>query len=75
MNSWECGVVTSHFVVPLRFTSHVWQFLRAMATVHQSSSIEHFLDYTQIHPALQQIPAHSTPELCLRWLALDRDMR
>ena len=30
--------------------------------------------YTQIHPALQPIPAHSTLELCLWWLALDRDI-
>ena len=30
--------------------------------------------YSQIHPALQQIPAHSTPELCLWWLTLDRDI-
>ena len=30
--------------------------------------------YSQIHPALQQIPTHSTLELCLLWLALDRDI-
>ena len=30
--------------------------------------------YSEIHPALQQIPAHSTLELCLCWLALDRDI-
>ena len=30
--------------------------------------------YNHIHPALQQIPAHSTLELCSRWLALDRDI-
>ena len=30
--------------------------------------------YSQIHPTLQQIPAHSTLELCLWWLALDRDI-
>ena len=45
-----------------------------------SHSSLHFTDllnschYSQIHPALQQIPAHSTLELCLWWLALDRDI-
>ena len=33
-----------------------------------------YANYTQIHPALQQIPAHSTLELCLWWLALDKDI-
>ena len=30
--------------------------------------------YSQNHPALQQMPAHSTLELCLWWLALNRDI-
>ena len=30
--------------------------------------------YSQIHPALQHIPTHSTLGLCLWWLALDRDI-
>ena len=30
--------------------------------------------YSQIHPALQQISAHSILELCLWWLTLDGDI-
>ena len=36
-----------------------------------TNTVWFFKNYTQIHPALQQIPTHSTLELCLRLVSFD----
>ena len=47
------------------------QLTRPHTDMEKSMSSHLIINYSQIHPALQQIPAHSTLELCL-WLVSSR---
>ena len=73
-----CSIFYSYCGVSLcNWLCQAWLIisLTSLLVWNESLEIPHMeWPYSQIHPALQQIPTHSTLELCLWWLALIRDI-
>ena len=64
-----------NFNVIVLFTKiTVENLLEYVRRIPESQPGDVTFNYSQIHPALQLISPHSTLELCLWWLAFDRDI-